>query len=106
MPLIMPENQWARTLVNSNGRCYHRRMGTCKTEKQVKDAPAVVRWGEPPMLKLAENTTVWEQEHGFRESRSEKKSEYLGLRNPWVYIGELQYSSRLSALNDILCLDL
>ena len=58
------------------------------------------------MLKLAENTTVWEQEHGFRESKSEKKSEYLGLRNPWVYIGELQHSSRLSALNGILCLDL
>ena len=58
------------------------------------------------MLKLAENTTVWEQEHGFRESTSEKKSEYLGPRNPWVYIGELQYSSRLSALNGILCLDL
>ena len=66
----------------------------------------MVRWGEPPMLKLAKNTTAWEQEHRFRESRSEKKSEYLSLRNPRVYIGELQLSSRLLALNGILCLDL
>ena len=39
------------------------------------------------MLKLAKNTTAWEQEHGFRESRSEKKSEYLVMCNLWVYIG-------------------
>uniref|UniRef100_A0A2N9FJL1 Transposase (putative) gypsy type domain-containing protein n=1 Tax=Fagus sylvatica TaxID=28930 RepID=A0A2N9FJL1_FAGSY len=36
-----------------------------------------------------------EQEHRFRESRGEKKSEYLCLRIPWVYIGRLRSSSRL-----------
>jgi hypothetical protein len=34
--LIMPKNQWARALVDSNGRCSYRRVNTCKTEKQVK----------------------------------------------------------------------
>jgi hypothetical protein len=57
--LIMPKNQWARALINSNGRGLHRRRNTCKTEKQVKGgAPAVVRWGEPPMLKLAKNAMI------------------------------------------------
>ena len=60
--LMLPKNQWARALVNSNGRRYHRRMDTCKTEKQVKDAPAVVRWGEPPMLKLAKNVVIWSKD--------------------------------------------
>ena len=70
----MPKNQWARTPVDPNGQYPFRRVNTCKTEKQVKRGHR--RWsggGEPPMLKLAENTTVWEQEHGFRESRSEKR---------------------------------
>jgi hypothetical protein len=81
----MPKNQWAHARVNPNGRCSFRRDNTCKIEKQLKErAPAVVRWGEPPMLKLAKNVT---EKHGFRESRSEKKSEYLCLRIPWVYIG-------------------
>ena len=42
--LIMPENQWACTQANSDGRCSHRRVNTCKTEKtSERGAPAVVR---------------------------------------------------------------
>ena len=72
--LILPKNQWARALINLNGRCYHRRIGTCKTEKQVKDAPAVVRWGEPPMLKSAQNLVIWSK-NTDSESIVERKKE-------------------------------
>jgi hypothetical protein len=59
----MPKNQWAHAQVNPNGRCFLRRDKTCKTEKQLKEgAPAVVRWGKPPMLKLAKNVT---EKEGF-----------------------------------------
>ena len=75
----MPKNQWAHTLTNSDGRCFLRRIDACKTEKQVKDAPAVVRWGEPLMLKLAKNAVIWEQEYGFREYSGEEKK-----MNTWV----------------------
>jgi hypothetical protein len=51
------------------------------------------------MLKLAKNAVAWEQEHEFRESKSEKKSEYLWLRIPWIYIGRPWSSSRLWSLN-------
>ena len=104
--MILPKNQWARALVNSNGRCYHRRIDTCKTEKQVKDAPAVVRWGEPPMLKLVKNVVIWSKGTDSERVYWWKKSEYLVMCNLRVYIGGLQLSSRLSALNGILCLDL
>ena len=71
--MILPKNQWARALINSNGRCYHRRMGTCKTEKQVKGAPAVVRWGEPPMLKLAKNVVIWSKNTDSKSIMVEKR---------------------------------
>jgi hypothetical protein len=48
------------------------------------------------MLKLAKNVT---EKHGFRESRSEEKSEYLCLRILWIYIGRLWSSSRWWSLN-------
>jgi hypothetical protein len=48
------------------------------------------------MLKLAKNLT---EKHGFREFRSEEKSEYLCPRIPWVYIGRPWSSSRLWSLN-------
>jgi hypothetical protein len=95
--MIMPKNQWAHAQVNPNGRCSLRRDKTCKTEKQLKEgAPAVVRWGKPPMLKLAKNVT---EKEGFGESGGEEKSDYLCLRIPWVYIGRPWSSSRLWSLN-------
>ena len=70
--MILPKNQWARAQINPNGRCYHRRIDTCKTEKQVKEAPAVIRWGEPPMLKLAKNVVIG-SENTNSESIVERK---------------------------------
>ena len=84
----MPENHWARALINPNGRCSsltNEYLQNRKTSKRVHR-----RWSgrEPPILKLAKNAVIWEQERRFRESRGEKGSQYLGMCNLWVFIGE------------------
>ena len=76
-------------------------------QNKEKDVRMHRRWSGGGSLRcLSQKYDYLEQEHGFREDRDEKKSVYLGLRIPWVYIGRLQSSSRLSALNGLLCPDL
>jgi hypothetical protein len=51
------------------------------------------------MPKLAKNTVIWSKKSDSESIEMRKNSEYPCLRIPRVYIGRLQSSSRLLALN-------
>ena len=95
----MPKNQWARSLINSNERDLHRRMDVPAKQRTSKRMHQ--RWSGGGSLRCLsqQKCDYLEREYGLREYRDEKKSEYLGLGIPGVYIGRLQSSSRLLALN-------